>query len=133
MWTCPECGRSFAKKNQGHYCGDAPKTIDEYIAAQPETAREYLMAVRAVVREALPDAQERISWSMPAYWKGKNLIQFAASKAHLGLYPGPEAVEEFRDRLEGYPASKGAIRFPYSKPLPLALIRDIAEWCGTER
>ena len=58
MWTCPECGRSFAKKNQGHYCGDAPKTIDEYIAAQPETAREYLMAVRAVVREAYHVQQE---------------------------------------------------------------------------
>ncbi len=130
MWICPNCGRSFEKKNQGHYCGEAPKSIDEYIAAQPETARGYLTAVRGAVREALPEAQERISWSMPTYWKGKNLIQFAASKAHLGLYPGPEAVDAFRDRLADYPASKGTIRFPYGKPLPLDLIREIAAWCG---
>ena len=72
---------------------------------------------------------EKISWSMPTYWKGRNLIQFAASKRHIGLYPGPEAVEAFADSLKDYKTSKGAIQLPYSKPLPLELIAEIAAWC----
>ena len=60
---------------------------------------------------------------MPSFWKGCNLIQFAASQKHIGLYPGPEAVEAFADRLAAFPSSKGTIR------LPLELIADIARWC----
>lgn len=66
---------------------------------------------------------------MPTFWKKRNLIQFAASKRHIGLYPGPEAVEAFQDRLSGYETSKGTIRLPYREPLPLELIADIAKWC----
>ena len=65
MWTCPKCGRTFKNQNQSHYCGKAPETIDEYIAAQPEKAQRYLREVREAVRAALPEAEERISWSMP--------------------------------------------------------------------
>ncbi|WP_297981601.1 DUF1801 domain-containing protein, partial [uncultured Oscillibacter sp.] len=71
-----------------------------------------------------------ISWSMPTYWKGCNLIQFAAFKKHIGLYPGPEAVEVFTEQLAKYKTSKGTIQLPYSKPLPLELITEIAKWCG---
>ena len=67
---------------------------------------------------------------MPTYWKKQNLIQFAASKKHIGLYPGPAAVEAFADRLQGYKTSKETIRFTYDKPLPLDLISEIAAWCG---
>lgn len=80
------------------------------------------------IREAIPGAQEKISWSMPTFWKKRNLIQFAASKRHIGLYPGPEAVEQFRDRLVGYETSKGTIRLTYQENLPLELIADIAKW-----
>ena len=66
---------------------------------------------------------------MPTYRKKHNLIQFAASKKHIGLYPGPEAVEAFSDRLKEYETSKGTIRLPYDRPLPLDLIGDIARWC----
>lgn len=45
------------------------------------------------------------------------------------MYPGPEAVEAFADRLEEYKTSKGAIQLPYDKPLPLELILEIARWC----
>ena len=62
--------------------------------------------------------------------KGRNLIQFAASQKHIGLYPGPEAVEVFADRLVGYStSSKGTIRLPLNQPMPLELIADIARWC----
>lgn len=131
MWKCPKCGRSFKKQNQDHYCGKAPETIDEYIAAQPEEAQRYLNQVREAIRSALPEAQERISWSMPAYWKGHNIIHFAGFKKHIGLYPGPEAVAEFAERLKEYKTSKGTIQLPLNKPLPLELIAEIAAWCGT--
>ncbi len=129
MWTCPKCGRTFKKQNQGHYCGKAPETIDEYIAAQPEEIRQYLKEVRNVLHAALPEAEERISWSMPTFWKKHNIIQFAGFKKHIGLYPGPEAVLEFAEQLKAYKTSKGTIQLPYNKPLPLELIGEIAAWC----
>lgn len=133
LWKCPKCGRTFKNRNQDHYCGEAPKTIEEYISRQPEQARDYLRRMNEVIKAALPDAVEKISWSMPTYWKKYNLIQFAAFKKHVGLYPGPQAVEAFADRLAGYKTSKGAIQFPYDRALPLELIREIAQWCGKEQ
>ena len=129
MWTCPKCGRTFQKREQSHYCGKAPETIEEYIAAQPEGAQQYLNQVRDALRRALPDAEERISWSMPTYRKKHNIIQFAGFKNHVGLYPGPEAVLAFSQRLTEYKTSKGTIQLPYSKPVPAELIAEIARWC----
>ena len=80
----------------------------------------------------MPDAVEKISWSMPTYWKNHNLIQFAAFKKHIGLYPGVKAVEAFEGKLKEYKTSKGAIQFLYDKPLPLELIGEIAKWCEKE-
>ena len=129
MWTCPKCGRTFKKQNQGHYCGKAPETIDSYIEAQPEEVQQYLKEIRDAIHAALPEAEERISWSMPTFWKRNNIIQFARFKNHIGLYPGPEAVMEFSERLKEYKTSKGTVQIPYSNPLPLELIQDIARWC----
>ena len=129
MWQCPKCGRIFKNTNQDHYCGEAPATIEEYIGRQPEQVQPYLRPVNQAIRSVLPDADEKISWSMPTYWKKRNLIQFAAFKKHIGLYPGPEAVKAFADKLEEYRTSKGAIQLPYEKPLPLELIAEIAQWC----
>ena len=127
-WKCPKCGREFSKQGQSHYC-EKPQTIDEYIAVQDETVRPKLNEVRAILRSALPDAQERISWSMPTYWKGQNLIHFAASKKHIGIYPGGEATTVFAEELTGIDVSKGTIRLPYDKELPADLIKKIAVWC----
>ena len=128
MWKCPKCGREFSRQEQDHYCVK-PKNIDEYISAQDEAFQPGLKEIRNLIRTAIPDAEERISWSMPTYWKGKNLIHFAASKKHLGLYPGDEAVAHFADELKNYDVSKGTIRFPYDAGLPAELIRRIARWC----
>ena len=132
MRECPKCGRKFKNINQSHYCGAAPQSIEEYIAQQPEDARSYLRQINDTIKSALPEAVPKISWSMPTYWKKQNLIQFAASKKHIGLYPGPAAVETFADRLQGYNTSKGTIQLPYDKPLPIDLIGEIAAWCGKE-
>ena len=70
---------------------------------------------------------------MPTYWKGQNLIHFAAHKNHLGIYPGAEAIKHFAPRLTNYKTSKGAIQFPYKGLVSehLSLIREIADWCGS--
>jgi|GEM_PF-119048 len=129
MWKCPNCGREFDRKDQHHFCDKKPETIDDYIAAQPEAVQPILNEVRSVIRDALPDAQEKISWSMPTYWQKYNVIHFAAFKNHLGIYPGDKGVEHFSDRIKEYKSSKGAIQFPYNKPVPLPLIAEIAKWC----
>jgi uncharacterized protein YdhG (YjbR/CyaY superfamily) len=128
MWKCPKCGREFAKTEQSHYCGEKPTTIDEYILSQDEDKRADLRTIRQVLRAALPTAEERISWSMPTYWKQHNIIHFTASKKHIGLYPGPAAVEQFSQKLQGYKTDKGTIRIPYGK-VDAALIEKIAKWC----
>ena len=84
MWKCPKCGRTFKNENQSHYCGKTPETVDEYILSQDEAIRGHLERVRNVLRAALPDAVEKISWSMPTWWKGHNIIHFAAAKKHIG-------------------------------------------------
>lgn len=103
--------------------------IDEYIAAQEETIRPRLTAIRDTIRAALPDAMEKISYQMPTYWKGRNIIHFAAFKNHIGIYPGGEAPEVFADRLKEYKTSKGTIQIRHDQELPLELIREIAVWC----
>ena len=128
MWICPKCGRTFEKENRRHDCGK-PQTIDDYIAQQDEAVRPRLQEMREILRAALPGAEERISWSMPTYWKGRNLIHFAAFKKHLGLYPGGEATAVFAEDLRGYDVSKGAIRLPCGRELPAELIARIARWC----
>ena len=131
MWKCPKCGREFSRQEQQHYCGK-PQTIDEYIEAQDEAVQPRLREIRAVIRSAIPEAQERLSWSMPTFWRGRNILHFAASKKHLGLYPGGEATAVFADELHDYNVSKGTIRLPYDNPLPAELIETIARWCCKE-
>ena len=128
VWKCPQCGREFKRVEQPHYCGK-PKTIDEYISAQEESIRPKLQELRTIIREAIPEAEERISWSMPTFWKGQNLIHFAAAKKHIGLYPGGEATTVFALELADLDVSKGTIRLPYDRELPVDLIKRIAQWC----
>lgn len=128
MWKCPRCGREFGKKEQGHYCTDKPVSIDDYIQRQDTDKQDDLRLVHTTLTKALPDAEERIAWSMPTYWQGRNIIHFAASKKHIGLYPGSEAVTFFSKDLIRYRTEKGTIRIPYGQVDP-DLIRRIALWC----
>jgi uncharacterized protein YdhG (YjbR/CyaY superfamily) len=128
MWICPNCKRSFEHEDQNHFCDAAPKTIADYIAAQSEEIRPRLREVYAALKAVLPDAQERISWQMPTFWKGENLIHFAAFKRHIGIFPGGEATRVFADKLTDYKTTKGGIQLPNDVPLPLELIKEIAIW-----
>jgi hypothetical protein len=109
-----------------------PQNIEEYIAVQDAQVQSRLKEVRDILAEALPEAEERISWSMPTFWKGRNIIHFAAAKKHIGLYPGDGATEAFKKELTGFDVSKGTIRLPYDQELPADLIAGIARWCYEE-
>ena len=109
-----------------------PQNIEEYIAVQDAQVQPMLKEVRDILAEALPEAEERISWSMPTFWKGRNIIHFAAAKKHIGLYPGDGAIEAFKKELTGFDVSKGTIRLPYDQELPADLIAGIARWCYEE-
>ena len=106
-----------------------PMTIREYIESQDESVRPRLNAIYDTIRTAIPEAEERLSWGMPTFWKDRNIIHFAPAKKHIGLYPGAEAVEFFAPLLTAYKTSKGAIQLPNNRDLPLDLIAEIARWC----
>ena len=129
MWTCPKCGRSFQSTNQSHYCTKV-STIDEYIAQAPQDQQAVLQKLRETIQRAAPDATEKISWQMPTFWQKENLIQFAAHKNHLGLYPGVSAVDAFSEQLTqaGYNFSKGSVQLPWSKPIPYDLVAEITQF-----
>ena len=103
-------------------------TIAEYISNQDESIQPRLLAIYDAIRSVLPEAEERISWGMPTFCKGRNIIHFAPAKNHIGIYPGSETVEAFADRLKAYKTSKGAVQLPNNKELPLGLIAEIALW-----
>ena len=133
MWQCPICGRSFERKDQSHYCSDKVCNVDEYISRTPEKVQKYLSLVRRILSDTLTFADETISWSMPTFREKRIIIQYAAFKDHLSLFPGPDAVKAFESRLSSYKYSKGTIQFPFDAPLDEDLIRDIALWCRDHR
>ena len=106
-----------------------PDSIEAYIAEHPEEIQKLLNTLKDTISEAIPDAEKRISWRMPTFWKKHNIIHFAAFKKHIGLYPGDKAILYFAEELKPYKTSKGAIQFPYDSQLPLELIAKIAKWC----
>jgi uncharacterized protein YdhG (YjbR/CyaY superfamily) len=106
-----------------------PTTIDEYIADFPENVQPHLEKVRAAIRKAAPDAEEAIKYSMPTFVLNGNLIHFAGWTSHVGLYPGSKPIEMFKDELAKYEISKGTVRFPLDKPIPLGLIGKITKYC----
>ena len=127
MWQCSKCKRKFTNTNQDHYCGKN-ETIDQYISEQTKEAQPILLKIREVIRVAAPKATEKISWQMPTFWQGENLIHFAAFKKHVSIFPGGEASTVFADKLTDYKVAKGTIQFPLSKPIPYEIVEEITRW-----
>ncbi len=105
-------------------------TVDEYISALPETAQVVLQLVRKTLRKALPEAEEVISYKIPAYkLHGGIVLYFAGWKDHYSFYPaGERMVAKFKDQLVSYKVSKGTIRFPLCEPVPVKLLERIAKF-----
>lgn len=110
------------------------RSVDDYIAAQPAEIQPAANALRAAILRAAPEAEESISYQMPAYkWRGKRLLYFAVWKQHVALYGATSHMVEFFGReLAKYEITKGTIRFPSDKPLPVKLIERIAKFRLTE-
>ncbi len=105
------------------------KDIDDYIDLQPMKVRATLEKMRKTIKDITPDAEEVISYNMPAFKYHGMLVGFAAAKNHCGFYPwNGSTVKQFKEELKGYTTSPGAIQFPWDKPLPLALIKKIVKW-----
>jgi uncharacterized protein YdhG (YjbR/CyaY superfamily) len=106
------------------------QSVDEYIAAQPVAVQEILRRVRGAILDAVPEAQELISYKMPTYTlHGARLLYFAVWKHHYSIYAATEqVVAAFHDDLAAYKIEKGTIRFPLSEPVPVKLIGRIAKF-----
>jgi uncharacterized protein YdhG (YjbR/CyaY superfamily) len=105
------------------------KNIDEYMVSQPENVRETLENLRQIIRETAPEAEEVISYGIPAYKYHGMLVYFAAYKKHCSLFGGTGSLtEEMKEELKAYKTSKGTIQFTVEKPLPDELVRHIVKF-----
>ena len=108
-----------------------PTTVDEYIARCDRSAQKVLKQVRRAIRQALPEAEEVISYRIPAYRvHGRVAVYFAAWKDHYSVYPLTRRIENaFKREVAEYETSgKGTIRFPFSGAVPVELIQSIARF-----
>ncbi|RZL42442.1 MAG: DUF1801 domain-containing protein [Pedobacter sp.] len=105
------------------------KNVDEYIASFPPETQTILEQIREIIKKAAPEAEESISYAMPAYkLNGKPLVYFAGYKNHIGFYATPTGHEAFKEDLSVYKQGKGSVQFPIDKPMPLDLIERITKF-----
>jgi uncharacterized protein YdhG (YjbR/CyaY superfamily) len=103
-------------------------TIDSYIAAFPPETRELLEQLRETIKKSAPEAQEVISYQMPAYKQQGILVYFAGYKNHIGFYPGASGIASFQKEISAYKNAKGSVQFPLDQALPIELISRIVEF-----
>ncbi|MEY4933202.1 MAG: hypothetical protein RLZZ403_1522 [Pseudomonadota bacterium] len=103
-------------------------SIDDYIAASPAAVQPVLRKIRSVIRKAAPDAEETISYQMPAFRQHGILLYFAAFKNHIGLYPPVRGDVQLERAVGPYAGQKGNLRFPLDQPMPFELIERIARF-----
>jgi uncharacterized protein YdhG (YjbR/CyaY superfamily) len=101
---------------------------DQYIIGFPEHTQKLLQQLRLTIKKAAPDAEEVISYSMPAYKYHGMLVYFAGYQKHIGFYPMPAGIAAFKDELSIYKNAKGSVQFPLDKPLPINLITRIVKF-----
>ncbi len=104
-----------------------PQTIDAYIAGFPPEVQPILQQVRATIRAAAPQAEERISYQMPAFFQDGVLAYFGGFKKHIGFYPPVTGDDALLREAAPYAGEKGNLRFPLDRPIPYELIRRIVE------
>lgn len=102
-----------------------PENMEDYIANFPIEVQALLENMRQIIKEVAPKATEVISYGMPAFKLNKVLVYFAGYKNHIGFYPTASGIEKFKNEFHDYKWSKGAVKFPLNKPLPIDLIQRI--------
>ena len=109
------------------------KTVADYISAFPKDVQRKLKQLRSLIKKTAPQAEERISYGVPAYhFHERPLVYFAAFKNHIGFYATPTGHEKFEKDLEKYKTGKGSVQFPLDEPLPAELITKIIQFRAEE-
>jgi uncharacterized protein YdhG (YjbR/CyaY superfamily) len=105
----------------------ATEEIDSYLTSLPDEQREALQHLRETVAALVPEAEEAISYGVPAFrYRERPLVGYSAAKSHVSLFPmSPAVVEAHRDRLQDWSTSKGTIRFTADHPLPEDLVTSL--------
>ena len=104
------------------------KTVDAYITMFPKDVQVILEEMRQAIREAAPQAEEAISYQMPAFKQNGILVWFAAHKSHIGFYPRVSAIEAFKEELRNYQVTKGTVKFFLDKPIPYDLVKKMVRF-----
>ncbi len=104
------------------------KNIDDYIASFPNNVQHTLRELRSAIKGAAPDAEETMSYGMPAFKLNGILVYFAAHKHHIGFYPTSSDIRAFKDKLSIYKQSKGTVQFPLDKPIPFDIVKEIVRF-----
>ena len=106
--------------------------IDKYISTFPSQVKNKLEEIRSIIKKAVPEAEEVISYKMPAYKLNTVLVYFAGYKNHVGFYPTSSGIREFQNEFGEYKWSKGAVQFPLDQPLPEKLITRMVKFRAKE-
>lgn len=109
-----------------------PATIDEYIENAPEVAQDRLREIRTLLASVAPDATEVIKWNVPALETDRILFAFSAHKTHINFTPTRTTLEAMKDELGDFETGRDNIKLPYDRPLPLDLLRKVAEYRVSE-
>jgi len=118
-----------SKKSAAKTEETAAAKVRAYLASLPPDARRELKKIRDVIRAAAPDATESISYGIPTFkLDGRVLIYCAGWKNHTSVYPLTPAIMRVHGaELEKYETSKGTVRFPLSKPVPIAFVKRLVK------
>ena len=108
-------------------------SIDEYIAAYDGDLKERMITLRALIHSCHPGITEKIAWGIPTFVLKGNLVHFSAEKKHMGFHPGKAAIDAFAHRFGKLTHTKSTLHLPYDQPMPWELLREMVEFCVTER
>lgn len=103
-------------------------TVDEYIALAEPKVKKALKEIRKTIKATAPKAEEVISYQIPGYKYHGMLVFFAGWKNHISLYPAPWGAEDLKKEMSAFEGSKGTIKFPLDKPMPLTLIKKMVKY-----
>lgn len=108
---------------------EPPKSIDEYITGFPKDVKVILQKIRNTIKRGVPDAEETIKYGIPTFMLNKsNLVHFGGFQKHIGFFPTPTGIEEFKKELSVYESAKGSVQFPLDRPMPYSLISKIVSF-----
>ena len=102
--------------------------FEQYARRFPRDVAQRLKAMRGTIHQAAPQAQETISYRMPAFKLKRILVWYGAHAEHIGFYPGAAAIAAFKKELSAYKSAKGSVQFPFGEPLPLDLVRRMVKF-----